>query len=97
VVQRWLKGYIGVPLPLCIAFRKWAQEPFFYKVMVFAAALPSTTPKSVGSSLFFLVIYGQNDILKITSAKILCFLRFSIAKIQSNFKEKSPDFYMWLK
>jgi len=60
--------------------------------MVFAAALPSTTPKRVGSSLFFLLIYGQNDILKITSAKILCFFRVSIAKIQSNFKEKIARF-----
>jgi len=62
------------------------------QAMVFSAALPSTTPKRVGSSPFFLVIYGQNDILKITSAKILCFLRFSIAKIDSNFKEKIARF-----
>jgi hypothetical protein len=41
--------------------------------IVFAAALPSTTLKRVGSSLFLLAIYGQKYILKITGAKILRF------------------------
>jgi hypothetical protein len=39
------------------------------------------------SPFFSLAIYGQEVIFKIKSAKIKCFLRFSIAEIQTEFKK----------
>jgi hypothetical protein len=57
-------------------------------------ALPVYEICSFCGSLFFslLSLYSQNEILKIKSAKIIFFLRFSIAIISKN-KEKSLYFY----
>ncbi len=43
--------------------------------------------------LLAIYIYGQKMKLKIKTAKVEFFLRFSIAIIQLNFKENLPDFY----
>jgi hypothetical protein len=57
----------------------------------------------IGTSLFFCWQYiAKKAILRIKSAKIKCFLRFSIAIIRSKFKKNHQisidgNFYRWVK
>jgi hypothetical protein len=45
----------------------------------------------------FLAIYSQNTILKIKSAKIMCFLRFLEPEFEQNLIIFLPDFIKWFK
>jgi hypothetical protein len=46
---------------------------------------------------FLLAMYSQKEKLTIKSAKIECFLRISIARIQPKLKKKQSIFFTWFK